>query len=179
MDVGQCCNLYFAALRIGWSRAIFKGRSRKDFGFFLLLLISGVDKHTGPLHSLVWMNNRSKAHDHRGICLPSWGPASALCKPVSAEAMSNEALTQGWMSLSAGGDGPSGDCLRSILQDTLKCLIISNHKRLLLINELWRYTAQFRLKAWQLGQHKGCAQAPRHSCFMSLDDCSSAKQIRC
>lgn len=70
--------------------------------YIFVALISGVDKHTGPPHSPVWMNNRSKAHDHRGICPPSRGPASALCKPASAEAMSNEAVTQGWMSLSAG-----------------------------------------------------------------------------
>lgn len=68
----------------------------------LWLLISGVDKHTGPPHSPVWMDNRSKAHGHGGICLRSGGPASALCKPASAEAMSNEAVTQSWMSLSAG-----------------------------------------------------------------------------
>lgn len=43
-----------------------------------------------------------------------------------------------------GRDGPAGDCLGSISQDILKCLIIPNHKRLVLINGLWRYTSQFR-----------------------------------
>lgn len=43
-----------------------------------------------------------------------------------------------------GRDGPAGDCLGSISQAILKCLIISNHKRLHLINGLWRYTSQFR-----------------------------------
>lgn len=68
--------------------------------------------------------------------------ASTLRKPASAEAISNEAVTQGRMSLSSR-EKPSGDCLRSISQDTLKCLIISNHKWLLLINGLWCYTSQF------------------------------------
>lgn len=67
---------------------------------FVALLISSVDKHTEPPHSPAWMNN--KEQDHRGICLLSSGTASALCKPASAEAMSNKAVTLGRMSLSTG-----------------------------------------------------------------------------
>lgn len=120
MDLGQCCNLYSAALRIVRPRAIFKGQSRTSESSVVPKLTVGggspalpptvwsadisssahlcCTPHLNVLdhHILrVWLNNRSKAHERGGISLPAGGPASALRTPASAGAMSNEAVTQG------------------------------------------------------------------------------------
>lgn len=48
MDLGQCCNLYSAALRIVWACAIFKGQSRtSDSSVVPKLTVGGVV----PLHA--------------------------------------------------------------------------------------------------------------------------------